>query len=135
LASCTFQVWYNLTKVSFQVFLWNYVCINSGSSYIDNFLKRMLKPRSSYIDNFLKKMLNSIIIVIIVIMYILIAKIHAKEINNLTTIKKIPKDIQYTYNCKLNKLCEMLLTTLEHNQQDVIDVIWRLPVWNVKIDA
>jgi hypothetical protein len=27
----------------------------------------------------------------------------------------------------------MLLTTLEHNQHDVIDVIWRLPVWNVKI--
>jgi hypothetical protein len=27
----------------------------------------------------------------------------------------------------------MLLTSLEHNQHDVIDVIWRLPVWNVKI--
>ena len=27
----------------------------------------------------------------------------------------------------------MLLTTLAHNQHDVIDVIWRLPVWNVKI--
>jgi hypothetical protein len=42
-------------------------------------------------------------------------------------------DIQYTYDCKLKKICEMLLTTLEHNQHDVIDVIWRLPVWNVKI--
>jgi hypothetical protein len=31
------------------------------------------------------------------------------------------------------KIREMLLTTLEHNQHDVIDVIWRLPVWNVKI--
>jgi hypothetical protein len=28
------------------------------------------------------------------------------------------------------KFCEMLLTTLAHNQHDVI---WRLPVWNVKI--
>ena len=28
---------------------------------------------------------------------------------------------------------EMLLTTLAHNQHDVIDVIWRVPVWNVKI--
>ena len=31
------------------------------------------------------------------------------------------------------KFREMLLTTLAHNQYDVIDVIWRLPVWNVKI--
>jgi hypothetical protein len=27
----------------------------------------------------------------------------------------------------------MLLTTLEHNQHDAIDVIFKLPVWNVKI--
>jgi len=27
----------------------------------------------------------------------------------------------------------MLLTTLAHNQHDVMDVIWRLPVWNVHI--
>jgi hypothetical protein len=31
------------------------------------------------------------------------------------------------------KICEMLLTTLAHNQHDVIDVIWRLSVWNVMI--
>jgi hypothetical protein len=30
---------------------------------------------------------------------------------------------QYTYDCKLKKIREMLLTTLEHNQHDVIDVI------------
>ena len=42
-------------------------------------------------------------------------------------------DIQYTYDCKLKKIREMLLTTLEHNQHDVIDVICRLPFWNVKI--
>ena len=24
-------------------------------------------------------------------------------------------DMQYTYDCKLKKICEMLLTTLEHN--------------------
>ena len=53
--------------------------------------------------------------------------------STLNTIKKIPKDIQYTYDCKLKKIREMLLTTLEHNQHDVIDVIWRLSVWNVKI--
>jgi hypothetical protein len=30
-------------------------------------------------------------------------------------------DIQYTvYDCKLKKIREMLLTTLEHNQHDVI---------------
>ena len=40
---------------------------------------------------------------------------------------------EYTYDCKLKKFREMLLTTLSHNQHDVIDVIWRLPVWNVKI--
>jgi hypothetical protein len=45
---------------------------------------------------------------------------------------------QWTYNThtiasKLKKIREMLLTTLKHNQHDVIDVIWRLPVWNVKI--
>ena len=50
--------------------------------------------------------------------------------STLNTIKKIPNDIQYTYDCKLKKIREMLLTTLEHNQHDVI---WRLPVWNVKI--
>jgi hypothetical protein len=27
----------------------------------------------------------------------------------------------------------MLSTTLAHNQHDIIDIIWRLPVWNVKI--
>ena len=27
----------------------------------------------------------------------------------------------------------MSLTTLAHNQHDVIDVMWRLPVWNVNI--
>jgi hypothetical protein len=31
------------------------------------------------------------------------------------------------------KFREMLLTTLAHNQHDVIVVIWRLPVWNVRI--
>jgi hypothetical protein len=40
---------------------------------------------------------------------------------------------EYTYDCKLKKFREMLLTTLSHNQHNVIDVIWRLPVWNVKI--
>jgi hypothetical protein len=30
-------------------------------------------------------------------------------------------DIQYTYDCKLKKICEMLLATLEHNQHDVIE--------------
>jgi hypothetical protein len=29
-------------------------------------------------------------------------------------------DIQYTYDCKLKKIHEMLLTTLKHNQHDVI---------------
>jgi hypothetical protein len=38
-----------------------------------------------------------------------------------------------TCDCKLKKFHEMSLTTLAHNQHDVIDVIWRLPVWNVKI--
>jgi hypothetical protein len=28
-------------------------------------------------------------------------------------------NIQYTYDCKLKKIREMLLTTLEHNQHDV----------------
>ena len=37
---------------------------------------------------------------------------------------------EYKYNCKLKKFHEMLLTTLAHNQHDVM---WRLPVWNVKI--
>jgi hypothetical protein len=32
-------------------------------------------------------------------------------------------DIQYTYDCKLKKILEILLTTLEHNQHDIIDVI------------
>ena len=32
------------------------------------------------------------------------------------------------------KIREMsLTTTLTHNQHDVIDVMWRLPIWNVKI--
>ena len=31
------------------------------------------------------------------------------------------------------KIREMSLTTLRHNQHDAIDVMWRLPVWNVKI--
>ena len=31
------------------------------------------------------------------------------------------------------KIRKMSFTTLAHNQHDVIDVIWRLPVWNVKI--
>jgi hypothetical protein len=39
----------------------------------------------------------------------------------------------HTIASKLKKIREMLLTTLEHKQHDVIDVIWRLPVWNVKI--
>ena len=29
-------------------------------------------------------------------------------------------DIQYTYDCKLKKIHEMLLTALEHNQHDVM---------------
>jgi hypothetical protein len=33
-------------------------------------------------------------------------------------------DIQNTYDCKLKKIREMLLTTLEHNQHDVIDVMY-----------
>jgi hypothetical protein len=40
---------------------------------------------------------------------------------------------EYTYDCKLKKFREMSLTTLAHNQHDVIDVIWRFPVWSVKI--
>ena len=40
---------------------------------------------------------------------------------------------EYTYDCKLKKFREMLLMTLAHNQHDVIDIIWRLPVWNIKI--
>jgi hypothetical protein len=36
-------------------------------------------------------------------------------------------------NCKPTKIREMLLTTSAHNQHDVIDVIWRLPVWKAKI--
>ena len=33
-------------------------------------------------------------------------------------------DIQYTvYDCKLKKIREMLLMTLEHREHDVIDVI------------
>ena len=35
-------------------------------------------------------------------------------------------------NC-MEKFREMLLTILAYNQHDVIDVIWKLPVWNVKI--
>jgi hypothetical protein len=31
------------------------------------------------------------------------------------------------------KNSEMSLTTLTHNQYDVIDVMWRLSIWNVKI--
>ena len=30
---------------------------------------------------------------------------------------------EYTYDYKRKKICEMLLTTLAHNQHDVIDVI------------
>ena len=30
---------------------------------------------------------------------------------------------EYTYDCKLKKIREMLLTTLAHNQHDVTDVI------------
>ena len=30
---------------------------------------------------------------------------------------------EYTFDCKLKKFREMLLTTLAHNQHDVIDVI------------
>jgi hypothetical protein len=30
-------------------------------------------------------------------------------------------DIQYTYDCKLKKVREMVLTTLEHSEHDVID--------------
>jgi hypothetical protein len=50
--------------------------------------------------------------------------------STLNTIKEIPKESlkQWTYNThtiasKLKKKREMLLTTLEHNQHDVIDVI------------
>ena len=60
--------------------------------------------------------------------------------STLTTIKEILKESlkQWTYNThtiasKLKKTREMLLPTLEHNQHDVIDVIWKFPVWNVKI--
>ena len=40
---------------------------------------------------------------------------------------------EYTYDCKLKKFHKMLMMTLAHNQHDVIDVIWRLPVWNANI--
>jgi hypothetical protein len=40
---------------------------------------------------------------------------------------------EYTYDCKLKKFREMSLTTLAHNQHDIIDVIWSFPVWNIKI--
>ena len=50
--------------------------------------------------------------------------------STLNTIKEIPKESlkQWTYNThtiasKLKKIREMLLTTLEHNQHDVIDLI------------
>ena len=36
---------------------------------------------------------------------------------------------EYTHDCKLKQFREMILTTLAHKQHDVI---WRLPVWNVK---
>jgi hypothetical protein len=50
--------------------------------------------------------------------------------STLNTIKEIPKENlkQWTYNThtiasKLKKIRKMLLTTLEHNQHDVIDII------------
>jgi hypothetical protein len=55
-----------------------------------------------------------------------------KQINKNKTQHKIPffsniyiylHDGECTYDCKLQKFREMLLTTLEHNQHDVIDVI------------
>jgi hypothetical protein len=41
--------------------------------------------------------------------------------------------LPYIRPIRLVLQCRMLLTTLTHNQHDVIDVMWRLPVWNVKI--
>jgi hypothetical protein len=40
-----------------------------------------------------------------------------------TTISPLLCYGEYTYDCKLKKFHEMLLTTLAHNQHDVIDVI------------
>jgi hypothetical protein len=40
---------------------------------------------------------------------------------------------EYTYDSKLKKFREMFLTTLTHNQHDINDFIWTLPVWNLKI--
>ena len=110
--------------------LGNYLCMNSGSSLTNwiksegLYVKFVSELPSLYIHNFIKNTVfnpyNSY-------------SWTSYLFSTLNTSKKIPKDIQYTYDCKLKKICEMLLTTLEHNQHDVIDVIWRLPVWNVKI--
>ena len=40
---------------------------------------------------------------------------------------------EYTLDCNQKKIREKLLTTLTNNHNDVINVIWRLPVWNVNI--
>ena len=45
---------------------------------------------------------------------------YSIEGKNTLNIRRIHK---YTYDCKLKTFREMLLTTLEHNQHDVIDVI------------
>jgi hypothetical protein len=44
-------------------------------------------------------------------------------------------DIQYTYDCKLKKIREMLLTTLEHNQHEktVLNPIIKLDNFGKKI--
>ena len=66
-------------------------------------------------------------------MYALLQLTHKMDIVfvlDLNTIKEIAKESlkQWTYNThtiasKLKKIREMLLTTLEHNQHDVFDVI------------
>jgi hypothetical protein len=50
-------------------------------------------------------------------------RIHEEERLRLNYVVKAEMQPQYTYDCKLKKIREMLLTTLEHNQHDVIDVI------------
>jgi hypothetical protein len=73
-------------------------------------LNKVRRCRSLYIHNFLKTVFNP---------YNSYSWTSCL-FSTLNTIKKIPKDIQYTYVCKLKKIRKMLLTTLENNQHDVI---------------
>ena len=83
-------------------------------------LNKVRRCRSLYIHNFLKTVFNP---------YNSFSWTSCL-FSTLNTIKEIPKESlkQWTYNThtiasKLKKIREMLLTTLEHNQHDVIDVI------------